>query len=98
MTVDQSGLGLPLQSLFKPSYKFALPTEDDIRRYAVGLSSMKQGFLRPAASFEEVVNHFVTEKKNKSGVTEKVKEVLERKARIIQDKLGGSVVEWNYSF
>ncbi|CAO3636658.1 unnamed protein product [Mucor hiemalis] len=98
LTVDQSGLGLPLQSLFKPSYKFALPTEDDIRRYAVGLSSMKQGFLRPAASFEEVVNHFVTEKKNKSGVTEKVKEVLERKARIIQDKLGGSVVEWNYSF
>lgn len=98
LAVDQSSLDLPLQSLFKPAYKFALPTEEDIRRYVVGLSRMSQGFLKPATSFEEVVLHFVAERKNKSGVTEKVKEVLERKAHMIQNKLGDSVVEWNYGF
>ena len=75
---------------------FTLPTEDDIRRYIVGLTNMDSGFLKPATSLDQIVSHFQTQKQAKIGVVDKVKEVLERKARIVSNKSGASIVEWNY--
>ncbi|KAI7869753.1 ClpP/crotonase-like domain-containing protein [Spinellus fusiger] len=63
-----------------PYLKFALPTEEEIRQVVTGEAPNVGDY---ALSYDDVVEHFVTERKSKQGVRQKVAEVLDRKTHAL---------------
>ncbi|KAL7309960.1 hypothetical protein PS15m_010775 [Mucor circinelloides] len=77
-------------------------SEEEVRRFVVGLSTMLQdGKLRPSTSREQVVSHFVGQNydniKVKNQVATQVSDILAKKTKVIKGKHDKtSVLEWIY--
>lgn len=77
-------------------------SEEEVRRFVVGLSTMLQdGKLRPSTSREQVVLHFVGQNydniKVKNQVANQVSDILAKKTKVIKRKHDKtSVLEWIY--
>ncbi|GAA5813163.1 hypothetical protein MFLAVUS_006637 [Mucor flavus] len=70
--------------------KSASPSEDEIRRYVVDLSTMKKGTLNRITSSDQVIKFFSPQ------IPDTIQKVLERKTKILQSKSGHSFLEWIY--
>ncbi|GAA5799826.1 hypothetical protein HPULCUR_005245 [Helicostylum pulchrum] len=77
-------------SLSKVVRKSASPSEDEIRRYVVGLSTMKNGTLNRTTSSDQVIKFFSPKK------SDTIRTVLERKTKVLQSKSGHPFLEWIY--
>ncbi|CEP20164.1 hypothetical protein [Parasitella parasitica] len=73
-------------------------SEEEVRRFVVGLSSMLQdGKLKPSTSREQVIQYFSAQKHANKQVDDKVNEILAKKTKIIKSKHDDtSVLEWIY--
>ncbi|KAG2185507.1 hypothetical protein INT44_002300 [Umbelopsis vinacea] len=86
---NQLTLLSPKDYMQYPYRKYALPTEEDIRRVVTGDAA--DAILSHPISGDDITNWFVRERHGKFGVHEKVREVLQRKT-----KLEGDVLRWIY--
>ncbi|KAL9558148.1 hypothetical protein MBANPS3_001054 [Mucor bainieri] len=77
-------------------------SEEEVRRFVVGLSTMLQdGKLRPSTSREQVILHFVGRNydslKVRHQVANQVDDILAKKTKVIKRKHDNtSVLEWIY--
>jgi 3-hydroxyisobutyryl-CoA hydrolase len=85
----QLSLLSPKDYMQYPYRKYALPSEEDIRRVVTGDAA--DAILSQPVTGSDIIDWFVRERHGKFGVQEKVREVLERKT-----KLEGDVLRWIY--
>ncbi|CAO3680344.1 unnamed protein product [Umbelopsis vinacea] len=85
----QLSLLSPKDFMQYPYRKYALPSEEDIRRVVTGDAA--DAILSHPVTSNDIIDWFVRERHGKFGVQEKVREVLERKT-----KLEGDVLRWIY--
>ncbi|KAH8549208.1 ClpP/crotonase-like domain-containing protein [Umbelopsis sp. PMI_123] len=85
----QLSLLSPKDYMQYPYRKYALPSEEDIRRVVTGDAT--DAILSQPVTGSDIIDWFVRERHGKFGVQEKVREVLERKT-----KLEGDVLRWIY--
>ncbi|KAL0142918.1 hypothetical protein V8B55DRAFT_1432167 [Mucor lusitanicus] len=77
-------------------------SEEEVRRFVVGLSTMLQdGKLRPPTSREQVISHFAGQNYDKvqvkHQVANQVDDILSKKTKVIKRKHDNtSVLEWIY--
>jgi 3-hydroxyisobutyryl-CoA hydrolase len=70
---------------------FGLPSEDQIRRYVVGLD--KDNSVS-AVTYEDIVRKFEEDYAGKDGLSEKLSDVVTRKCEMVQDPGNFETLRW----